>query len=101
MKNFSKNDNSFICQHCGKQVEKLGYSSRNHCPYCLWSLHVDINPGDRANTCKGKMFPKAIDIDSKKGKMIVHKCTKCGKEKRNVCANDDSEALILKVISRG
>ena len=47
-KRFTKNDNGFICAHCGKEVEPLGYTSRNHCPFCLWSLHVDINPGDRA-----------------------------------------------------
>ena len=45
-KRFAKNDEGFFCAHCGKWVPPLGYSSRNHCPFCLWSLHVDINPGD-------------------------------------------------------
>ena len=46
---FIKNDNSFTCKHCGSQVEKLGYTSRDHCNKCLYSLHVDIEPGDRQN----------------------------------------------------
>ena len=41
---FTEIDESFICENCGKKVEKLGYSCRNHCPYCLHSKHVDINP---------------------------------------------------------
>ncbi|MDO4282434.1 MAG: RNHCP domain-containing protein [Clostridia bacterium] len=41
---FIKNDNGFICKNCGKKVEKLGYTSRDHCNFCLYSLHVDIEP---------------------------------------------------------
>ena len=54
-------DENFICEHCGKEVSKLEYSARDHCPYCLYSKHVDINPGDRANPCKGLLRP--IDIE--------------------------------------
>ena len=42
---FTKNDAGFTCRVCGKEVLPLGYTSRNHCPFCLSSLHVDINPG--------------------------------------------------------
>lgn len=45
--NFTEIDEEFICEHCGQHVPKLGYSCRNHCPYCLYSKHVDVNPGDR------------------------------------------------------
>ncbi len=44
---FTEIDEEFICENCGKKVEKLGYSCRDHCPYCLHSKHVDKNPGDR------------------------------------------------------
>lgn len=100
MKVFSKNDEQFVCKNCKKKVEPLKYTSRNHCPHCLWSLHVDINPGDRQNPCQGLMKPIDIEISSKKGYVVVHKCQVCGKIKRNVCANDDSEKLILKIISK-
>jgi len=41
---FTKIDEKFICENCGKEVQKLGYTCRNHCPSCLHSKHVDINP---------------------------------------------------------
>ena len=40
---FTEIDEAFVCEHCGKKVEPLGYSCRNHCPYCLYSKHVDKN----------------------------------------------------------
>lgn len=45
---FFEIDEEFICENCGKKIEPLGYSCRNHCNYCLHSKHVDINPGDRS-----------------------------------------------------
>lgn len=85
---FSKNDNGFICKNCGFEVLPLGYSSRNHCPKCLCSLHVDINPGDRANPCGGIMKPISVETDAKKGFIIIHKCQKCGEIKRNRAATE-------------
>ncbi len=52
-RHFVKNDQGFVCAHCGQTVEPLGYTSRNHCPHCLYSLHVDIHPGDRQNPLPG------------------------------------------------
>ena len=87
-KRFAKNDSGFICQNCGKQVEPLGSSSRNHCPFCLCSIHIDVNPGDRANDCLGIMDPIKVEINPKKGYVILHRCRKCGEIKRNRAAND-------------
>ena len=61
MKKFNMIDEGFVCENCGKEVEKLNYTARDHCPYCLHSKHVDINPGDRANTCKGLLKPVGIE----------------------------------------
>lgn len=99
MKKFTKNDESFTCEHCRRHVDKLYYTSRNHCPYCLYSIHVDNNPGDRENNCKGIMKPIGIEIDSKKGIVIVFKCSKCGIIKKNVSAKDDNYEKILKLSS--
>ena len=96
-KRFTKNDNGFVCAHCGRQVEPLGYTSRNHCPYCLWSLHVDMNPGDRACECHGGLEPISVLTDPKKGYIVVHKCTKCGAIRRNKYAEDDNKELIIKL----
>lgn len=87
-KRFLKNDDSFICKNCGLEVKPLGYSSRNHCPRCLCSLHVDVNPGDRANSCGGIMRPVKVELDAKKGYVIVHRCEKCGEIKRNRAAHE-------------
>ena len=61
MKLFSKNDNFFICEHCKKEVEPLKYTSRDHCNYCLYSMHVDNLPGDRSNDCHGLLKPIGIE----------------------------------------
>lgn len=101
MKTFTKNDNGFVCQNCQKVVQPLVVSSRNHCPYCLYSLHVDINPGDRENDCKGLLVPIHVELNPKKGKVIVFKCQKCGKIVKNKSAVDDSEKAILDIMRKG
>ena len=87
-KRFTKNDDSFVCAHCGREVQPLGYTSRNHCPFCLWSMHLDIFPGDRASECGGKMEPVRVEPDPKKGYVIVHRCQKCGELHRNKAAHE-------------
>lgn len=77
-KRFTKNDSGFICANCGFTVLPLGKTSRNHCPKCLCSLHVDVLPGDRACDCGGVMKPISAEPDPKKGYVLTHKCTKCG-----------------------
>ena len=78
MKKFTMKDESFVCENCGKIVEKLNYTARDHCPYCLYSKHLDINPGDRLNNCLGLLKP--IDIEKFKNTYkIIYKCEKCGK----------------------
>lgn len=96
-KRFQKNDNGFVCAVCGREVEPLGYTSRNHCPHCLSSLHVDIMPGDRANECKGILKPIQTLPDPKKKFIIIFKCEKCGATVRNKCADDDDMKLIIKL----
>lgn len=92
-----KNDSGFVCVNCGREIKKLGVTSRNHCPHCLHSLHVDIVPGDRANPCRGELVPIAVENNSKKGYVIVFKCTKCGKIVRNKSAPDDDFDALLEV----
>ena len=97
MKTFTKNDNEFICEHCNKKVDKLEYTSRDHCPYCLYSKHVDINPGDRENTCQGLLKP--IDIEKYKDTYkIIYQCEKCHQIHKNIIANDDSFDRILDIM---
>ena len=95
---FTKNDQSFTCVVCKKEVNPLKYTSRDHCPFCLCSLHVDINPGDRQNTCKGIMFPSDIE-KGKKDYVIRYQCSKCGQYHRNKVAEDDNFDTILTVMN--
>lgn len=64
-------------------------SYRNHCPFCLHSLHVDILPGDRANPCRGLLEPVGVEHSGKKGWLIISRCSRCGEERRNRAALDD------------
>lgn len=95
---FTMIDESFICEVCGEFVEKLGYTARNHCPYCLCSLHVDINPGDRLCDCLGVLEPTSIEKGKKDTLKITHKCNKCGVIKRNIVAKDDNFDRILEIM---
>lgn len=97
---FTEIDEGFICEKCGKKVEKLGYSCRDHCPYCLYSKHVDINPGDRQEECQGQLKPVSLEIDSKKGYVIIYKCKKCGKIRKNKAAKDDNMDLLIELSSK-
>ena len=95
VKKFKEIDEGFICENCGKKVTKLGYSCRNHCPFCLHSKHVDINPGDRAEECQGILEPVGIETSNKKGYVIIFKCKKCGAIRKNKMADDDNMDLII------
>lgn len=97
---FTEIDEEFNCDNCGKTVKPLGYSCRNHCPYCLHSKHVDQNPGDRAEKCHGDLKPIGIEISSKKGYVIIFRCQTCGAIRKNKAAKDDDMDLIIE-LSKG
>ena len=96
-KRFTKNDSGFICAHCGKEVEPLGYTSRNHCPFCLWSLHLDENPGDRASDCGGQMEPVAVWVRKHGEWAIIHRCRICGWLSSNRVAADDNPMKLMSI----
>lgn len=97
-KRFQRNIENFVCANCGKKVTGNGYT--NHCPNCLYSKHVDINPGDRAAKCQGLMKPTTIE--QKDGEYIItHRCFICGFEKKNKAAKDDNFEELLKIVALG
>ncbi len=96
MKKFTMIDEKFICEHCHKHVSKLNYTARDHCPYCLYSKHVDINPGDRLNTCEGLLKPVGIE-KYKNTYKIIYKCTKCHQYHKNIMAKDDNYDEIIEL----
>ena len=74
---------------CGADVVPLSNGSyRNHCPACLWSKHVDVEPGDRAASCGGPMRPLRVEHRRGKGLVIIHRCVACGFTRPNRIADD-------------
>ena len=75
----SEENAGFICEHCSQQVVPTTNGSyRNHCPFCLYSKHLDSEPGDRHCTCRGLMKPIGLTYHTNKGFQIIHKCLSCG-----------------------
>lgn len=96
MKNFTMRDEEFICENCGQHVLPLKYTARDHCPHCLYSKHVDIMPGDRANNCQALLKPIGIE-KFKDTYKIIYKCTKCNEPHKNIMAKDDNMDLIIEL----
>ncbi|MCF7846271.1 MAG: RNHCP domain-containing protein [Candidatus Peribacteraceae bacterium] len=95
MRDKNSTNSGFTCVHCGREVPPAATTARNHCPFCLWSLHVDESvPGDRQSSCHGQMEPAAI-FQKRTGWVVIHRCEKCGKEISNKCAADDNFETLL------
>ena len=86
-KQFTRTIEDFLCEHCGEQVKGNGYT--NHCPKCLYSKHVDKNPGDRTEICGGLMKPEQTELQNG-GYFIIQKCVKCKFVRRAKMRPEDS-----------
>lgn len=95
-KKFQRTKEDFVCEKCGLITKGSGYT--NHCPKCLWSKHVDLNPGDRQNSCQGLMEP--ISVTLKDGQyFITHRCQKCKLQKKNKASKKDNFDKIIELSS--
>ncbi len=94
---FKRNKEDFTCDRCGTAV--IGDGFTNHCPHCLFSKHVDVNPGDRASTCQGMMKPVRVE-GTQKRYMIIHVCERCKYQKANMVAADDDMTAVAAVAQR-
>ena len=96
----------FVCAQCGETVLPADNGiQRNHCPFCLYSLHVDDVPGDRQGECQGLMEPVGVDEMAGDRVVIRHRCLRCGKEGRNRAAlnssvQPDSQQALRALVSR-
>lgn len=93
---------AFMCEQCGRTVSgsASGSEHRNHCAWCLWSLHVDLRPGDRRSGCRGLMEPIAVWVKGGREWAIVHRCRRCGMIRSNRIAGDDNELLLMSMALR-
>jgi DNA-directed RNA polymerase subunit RPC12/RpoP len=94
-------DEAFACAHCGRDVPLGGRRPRDHCPWCLYSRHVDVVPGDRAADCGGLLVPVGVE-SSRKGMMLVYRCSSCSAVRRNRVLDDlqppDAPAAVLALV---
>lgn len=97
MKKFKKTPENFTCLVCGEKVAGTGYT--DHCPSCLWSKHVDINPGDREDKCQGLMKPLSARLSHDEWR-IYYGCQKCGYTRFNKAAEKDNIETIIKLSTR-
>nr|WP_326166924.1 RNHCP domain-containing protein [uncultured Oscillibacter sp.] len=88
---------AFVCKVCGRPVAASGAGSayRNHCPYCLSSRHLDIEPGDREAGCGGTMEPIAVWVRKGGEWAIIHRCKICGALRSNRIAADDDPMKLM------
>lgn len=92
-------DESFICRNCGYPVVPAGAGSDhgNHCPNCLCSVHLDIEPGDRESDCGGLMEPVAVWVRKNGEWAIIHRCRRCGAFSSNRVAADDNPVKLMSI----
>ncbi len=90
---------TFVCKNCERQVvpEGAGSDHRNHCPNCLYSLHVDIEPGDRESDCGGHMESVAVWVRKNGEWAIIHRCKRCGAFSSNRIAADDNPMKLMSI----
>ncbi len=88
---------SFTCKVCGRLVlpDGAGSEHRNHCPYCLSSQHLDVEPGDRAADCGGVMEPIAVWVRKSGEWAVIHRCRICGALSSNRIAADDNPVKLI------
>ncbi|MCC6320222.1 MAG: RNHCP domain-containing protein [Phycisphaerales bacterium] len=102
MSHKSHRDTTFTCRTCGTQISphSTGTRHRNHCPRCLWSRHLDDEPGDRRIACGQPMEPIGIEVRRDGEWAIIHRCRGCGEIKTNRIAGDDHERPLLALALR-
>jgi hypothetical protein len=97
-----RNSTSFRCRNCRLDVpmDAPGTEHRNHCPNCLWSMHLDAAPGDRAADCGGSMEPIAVCVRPGGEWALVHRCRSCATLHVNRIAGDDNPLMLMRLAVR-
>ena len=97
---WSSHAQEFRCRRCKLMVfpPPSGGRHRNHCPFCLWSRHVDARvPGDRASDCGAMMEPVALFARPNGEQVVVHRCRGCDLERHCRVAADDDVVMVMRL----
>jgi hypothetical protein len=111
MRTLAASFGDFRCAHCHVIVSSAhllsGVNNRNHCPYCLWSCHLDLfAAGDRLCACKALMKPIGLTMKKSRNKyqrdsrgelMLIHECVECKTLSINRIAADDDSTTVIAV----
>ena len=111
LQRYTEKNQDFKCLHCHYYVSAdafiAGVNNRNHCPYCLWSRHMDLfEAGDRLAVCKAEMQPIGLTLKRTRKKygmakygelMLIHLCSDCEKISLNRIAADDDTELVYEI----
>jgi hypothetical protein len=98
-KNPIHRDESFLCSICKRSVDKGKVQIRDHCPYCLHGIHLDIIPGDRASDCKGVLVPQSLETTNAQT-WITYVCKTCNYIFRVRSHPDDDILSFLSTLSK-
>jgi rubrerythrin len=93
-KTFKRRKEDFVCRKCGFVVKGDGFT--DHCPKCLFSIHFDVNPGDRKSECYGLMEPIGVKKEGERY-VIYYECLSCGYKHRVKKAEDDDFEEVIKI----
>jgi hypothetical protein len=97
-----RSSEGFVCRRCKRAVSAEGYGTRqrNHCCFCLWSLHVDERPGDRQSACRALMEPIGIWVKDDGEWSLIHRCTACARLRTNRVAGGDDPWSMMALAAR-
>jgi hypothetical protein len=104
----------YFCENCDSWVNKdqfIGTHFRNHCPFCLYSKHLDAKEsGDRNSSCHGLMEPVGLTFKHegldkynrpRQGElMLVHHCSVCHDFSINRLSADDEAEMVMFIFNK-
>lgn len=93
---------TFACVRCGLTVTGAAPDGvrRNHCPSCLYSLHVLDHAAGGRSACGSRMAPISIAVLRGGDWMVIHRCTRCGELTSNPICQDDNQLILMRMAVR-
>lgn len=93
---------TFDCVRCGLTVSELGPHdrTRNHCPSCLHSRHIQDHIEGGPSDCRSRMTPISIAVLRNGDWMVIHRCTRCDELTSSPICPDDNQLILMRMAVR-